>query len=179
LARSWLIDPTEVEVKSSRVAGRRPPWNGHDYYVTFGPPEVRAWEDGRKYGFVSASGGPRWIKPLFNLTPGDRVFVLSPGNGYVGVGIVRERAVPITQFEVDGTPLLQLPLKSPRLDEHLDDPEAIEHVVRVEWIEAVPESDGYWEKGMFAVPNSVCQLRQQFTLEKVVDRFDIPPYEPS
>ncbi|MBW3663371.1 MAG: DUF91 domain-containing protein [Actinobacteria bacterium] len=179
LARSWLIDPTEVEVKSSRVAGRRPPWNGHDYYVTFGPPQVRAWEDGRQYGFVSASGGPRWIKPLFNLALGDRVFVLAPGHGYVGVGIVRERAVPITDFEVNGTPLLQLPLKSPRLDEHLDDPEAIEHVVRVEWIKAVPEPDGYWEKGMFAVPNSVCQLRQQFTLEKVIEHFDIPPYEPS
>ncbi len=89
IARSWLIDPNQVEAKATRVSGKRPPWNGHDYYVTFGPAEVRAWEDGRKYGFVSASGGPRWIKSLQKLSPGDRVFVHSPGNGYVGVGLVK------------------------------------------------------------------------------------------
>lgn len=47
LARSWLIDPATVEAKASRAASRREPWNGHDYYVTFGPREVRAWEDAR------------------------------------------------------------------------------------------------------------------------------------
>lgn len=141
LARSWLIDPNEVEAKATRAVGKRPPWNGHDYYVTFGPAEIRAWEDGRKYGFVSASGGPRWIKPLQKLSPGDRVFVHSPGNGYVGVGIVKDPAVPITDFEVDGAPLLGLPLQSPGLDRYIGDPEAVEHVVRVDWIRAVPEDE--------------------------------------
>lgn len=177
LARSWLIDPHLVEAKATRAAGKRPPWNGHDYYVTFGPPEVRQWEDGRTYGFVSASGGPRWIKPLQKLTPGDRVFVHSPGNGYVGVGIVTDPAVPITEFEVHGNRLLDLPLKSPGLELHLDDPAAIEHVVRVDWIRAVPESEGLWESGMFAIPASCCQLRQRFTLDRVSQHFDLPEYQ--
>lgn len=177
LARSWLIDPNEVEAKATRASGKRPPWNGHDYYITFGPPEIRAWRDGRKYGFVSASGGPRWIKPLKRLARGDRVFVHSPGNGYVGVGIVQEPPVPITDFEVEGTPLLELPLESPGLDKHLGEPEAVEHVARVEWIRAVPESEAIWETGMFAVPNSCCQLRQRFTLDRVSEYFDLPAYE--
>jgi hypothetical protein len=129
LGRSWLIDPTTVEVKASRAAGRREPWSGHDYYVTCGPREIRSWDDFRRYGFVSASGGPRWIKPLQQLTSGDRIFTHVPGRGYTGVGIVQEPAVPITEFLIDDKPLLELPLASPALDMHLDDPEKIEHVV--------------------------------------------------
>jgi hypothetical protein len=179
LARSWLIDPATVEVKANRAASRREPWNGHDYYVTFGNTEIRLWEDAHKYGFVSASGGPRWIKPLKQLSPGDRVFTLVPGSGYVGVGIVEEAVVPISQFVVDGKPLLEHPLASPALDKDLDDPERCEHVVRVSWQKALPEDQGYWEKGMFAIPISVCPLRQSFTIEKVSRHFDIPPYGPS
>jgi hypothetical protein len=177
LARSWLIDPAAVEVKASRAASRREPWNGYDYYVTFGPRDVRAWADGHKYGFVSASGGPRWIKPLKQLAPGNRVFVHVPGNGYVGVGLVRDSVVPIVDFEVDGTPLLELPLASPALDLSLDDPERCEHVVRVDWIRAVPEEQAFWEKGMFAIPISACPLRQSFTIEKVTRHFELPEYE--
>jgi hypothetical protein len=176
LGRSWMIDPTTVEAKANRATGRREPWNGHDYYATFGPSSVRAWEDGRRYGFISASGGSRWIKPLRQLSRGDRVFALVPGKGYVGVGIVQDPVVPITEFEVEGRPLLEHPLQSPGLDLHVDDPEAIEHVVRVRWLCDVPENEGYWEKGMFANQNSVCPLRQSFTLEKVVQHFDVPDY---
>ena len=179
LARSWLIDPSTVEAKASRAERRREPWNGHDWYTTFGNPTVRSWEDGRRYGFVSAGGGARWIKPLVQLSPGDRVFTLVPGKGYVGVGIVEDRAVPITQFEVEGKPLLGLPLTSPSLDLDTDDPEKVEHVVRVNWIRAVPEEEAYWEKGMFANQNAACPLRQSFTLEKVTRHFDLPEYEGS
>lgn len=178
LARSWLIPPNEIEAKASRAAGKRPPWNGHDYYVTFGPADVRVWDDGRKYGFVSASGGPRWIKPLQKLSRDDRVFVHSPGHGYVGVGLVRDPAVPITEFQMDdGTPLLELPLQSPGLDLHIGNPDAVEHVVRVDWIHAVPEDDAFWETGMFALPTSCCQLRQPFTLQRLAEHFNLPAYE--
>lgn len=177
LGRSWLIDPDTVETNTTRARGRREPWNGHDYYVTFGNPEVRNWEDARAYGFVSAGGGPRQISPLQRLSPGDRVFTLVPGSGYVGVGLVRQPAVPITDFEVDGTPLLELPLQSPALDRDREDADRCEHVVAVEWMRAVPEAEAYWERGMFAIPNTVCALRQRFTIERLAEHFELPPYE--
>jgi len=41
LSRSWLIDPAEVEAKSEQASKKRSkePWNGRDYYVSFGEGE--------------------------------------------------------------------------------------------------------------------------------------------
>jgi hypothetical protein len=74
-----------------------PTWNGRDFYVTIGD---RSWEDCERYGFLSAGGGPFWTKPLEKLFPGARVFLYKPDpvQGYVGVGIVKERARPVTEF---------------------------------------------------------------------------------
>ena len=59
LARTWLVDEartgTDVSKKSSN---RREPWNGHDWYVSFGEDDsgIRSWDDARKYSFVSVGG---------------------------------------------------------------------------------------------------------------------------
>lgn len=58
------------------------------YYLMFGHPERRRWEDARRYSFVSAGGGRRWSQPLRRLDEGDDVFVHLPGAGYVGHGVV-------------------------------------------------------------------------------------------
>jgi hypothetical protein len=59
LTRTWLIDP--VEETAARTSGpskkQKAPWNGKDWYVSFGEDEARSWEDARAYGFVSAGGG--------------------------------------------------------------------------------------------------------------------------
>lgn len=59
LVRSWLIAPSEAEVnvKSGTKRGKEP-WNGTDFYVSFGEPR-RDWDDARQFGFVSG-GGKRW-----------------------------------------------------------------------------------------------------------------------
>ena len=77
-----------------------PTWNGRDFYVTIGD---RSWEDAERYGFISAGGGEIWTKPLERLFPGARVFLYKPYpvKGYVGVGIVKETARPVTEFEVE------------------------------------------------------------------------------
>lgn len=58
---------------------------------------------------------------------------------------------------------------------HLGDAEDdhAEWVVPVEWLDARPETDAYWEKGMFASQHSACKLRQEFTLERLADHFGI------
>ena len=48
-----------------------------------------------------------------------------------------------------------------------------EWVVPVRWHTSVPAEQAYWEKGMFANQNSACKLRQEFTLERLAQRFGL------
>jgi hypothetical protein len=184
LARSWLIDPVEAEETTVRAPrpgrrGPRAPWNGQDFYVAFGEGEHdrRRWEDAVRYSFVSA-GGRRWYsRTLEQLFVDSRVFVLIPKRGYVGVGIVTETAQPVADFkvEVDGreTPILDAPHLAANMGLGAEDPEQSEYLVRVNWVKTVPRDQAYWEAGMFANQNSATKLRQQFTLERLVERFEL------
>lgn len=56
IARSWLIDPAQPEEARARTQRSRPqraPWNGQDFYVSFGEDEHRNWDDAVEYGFIS------------------------------------------------------------------------------------------------------------------------------
>lgn len=105
LARTWLIEPSEAEanVKSVSKAGVEP-WNGTDFYVSFGESTHRNWDDAMRYGFISAGGGKWYTRTLEALQPGHRVFVHIPSSGYVGVGEVVAPALPVSQatFDRDG-----------------------------------------------------------------------------
>jgi hypothetical protein len=178
LARSWLTDPKNVEVsEETQHRGKKEPWNEQDFYVSFGVGEHRTWEDAQRYGFVSGGQGRWYSRTLEQLFPGARVFVHIPEEGYVGVGIVEEEAVPVKEFtvSVDGAtrPILEAPLKAPSMGENADDPEKSEYLVRVNWIDTRSREDAIWEKGMFANQNTACKLRNQFTLDRLTDRFDL------
>lgn len=180
LARTWLIDPQEAEAISNKVGGvkGRESWNGQDFYVNFGPPETRDWEDARKYEFVSG-GGARWFsQTLSQLFPGARVFVNVPSHGYVGVGKVLATMVPMKDFlvKVGGkeVPITEAPLKSANLGKgDQGDPDKAEYMVRVEWQKTVPLENAYREKGMYGNQNTVTKLRNKFTLERLVKRFEV------
>jgi hypothetical protein len=96
LARSWLIDPLEVNAPQASQAARGAPlWKGQDFFVSFGESDSlahgrRRWEDAVRSGFISAGGGSWFSRTLDQLFAGARVFVHIPKLGYVGVGIVRE-----------------------------------------------------------------------------------------
>ncbi len=179
LSRSWLIDPVEVEKQASKTvkSRNRASWNGTDYYVSFGEGPARHWEDAVKYGFISAGGAKWFSNTLFQLHPGARLFVLIPKQGYVGVGIVKEDAVPVKDFLVDingvATPILSMPNLPPEMDRQVNDMERCEHLVRVEWIKTLPMDQGVWEKGMFANQNSACKLRSQFTIDRLTEIFEL------
>ena len=51
--------------------------------------------------------------------------------------------------------------------------EMAEWVVPVRWLTTVPVEQAYWEKGMFANQNSACKLRQEFTLQRLAQHFDL------
>lgn len=128
---------------------------------------------------MSAGGGKWYSKPMENLFPGARVFVNIPKHGYVGVGRVVETAVPVSEFMVqhDGKkcPLLDVPLSInlEGMKANAENPDKRELMVRVEWIKAVPKSEAHWEKGMFANQLSACKLRNRFTLDRLVEHFQL------
>ena len=179
IARSWLLDPVEAEVRTKRAGSKRTQevWNGRDFYVGFGEDEQRNWEDARRYEFISAGGGRRYSAPLNLLEPGRRVFVHIPQRGYVGAGVVTESAQPVSEFTVtvDGEekPILETPLRAPNMGSHVGDPELCEYLVRVRWLKTVPAEQAHWERGLFANQNTVCRLRQRFTIDKLYQRFEV------
>lgn len=179
LARSWLIDPQEAEAKTSKSASKKKsePWNGRDFYVSFGEGETRSWDDARRYGFISGGGGKWYSQTLRALFPNARVFVNLPGKGYVGVGVVKEEVVPVKDFvvDVDGvkTPILKAPLDAPDMGEHKDDPEMSEYLVRVEWVRDLPRDEGYWETGLFALQHTACKMTSKFTIERLTAHFKL------
>jgi hypothetical protein len=143
------------------------------YYVMFGHPERRRWEDARRYSFVSAGGGPRWSQPLHKLAVGDDVLVHLPGAGYVGHGVVLAPMIPIKDFtvSVDGrhVPLLDLPLVSPGIGADVDDTDLCEYAVPVTWHQAVPGRQAYWRPGLFYKRTTVWPFENADDLREVID----------
>ena len=108
------------------------------------------------------------------LSPGDRVWVhLGSGKGYVGVGRVLEGKTPVEEFKVvrDG-----VEVTLPELLSDFDftpedgDPDKASYAVRVEWLHKVGYMQGVWEKGFFAVTNTVARPvapSWQYTVERL------------
>jgi hypothetical protein len=175
LARSWLASPAETETKTAR---KKRPWNGRDFYISFGEGDGRRWEDALKYGFVSG-GGKKWhSQSLSQLQPGHRVFVHIGGQGYVGVGKVTESVKPVEEFEVptNGTtaPILSAPdLKAPNMGHDLNDPDKREYLVRVEWERTHTRDEAFWEQGLFANQNTAAKLRDTHTIKRLEEHFGL------
>ena len=170
ISRAWFEEDLE-ETAPAEVSSKGP-WNG-EYYVSFGEEDGRRWEDARKYGFISAGGGPWYTKTLSLLSPGDRVWVNIPHTGYVGVGIVTE-AVQQAKDVVFNNENVQTPMKDlPLLGKYLyseDDPENAEYVVKVQWLKTVATSKAVKEIGFFGNQNSVCRPtaeRWAFTVDRL------------
>jgi len=176
LARTWLVDHVAEEspAGSKKSSSTREPWNGRDWYVSFGVGSgSRAWKDARQYGFVSAGGGEWYSRSLKNLPIGARVFVCIPKQGYVGVGKVMGEAVRFSEAVVlaDGTEqkLSGIPLEGTyHYDPSGDSETMAEYVVPVEWEATVSAEDAIWKTGMFANQNSACKLSRQFTIDTVL-----------
>jgi len=178
---SALVDRLEELMADAEAVtdGQEPVlrWNSRDFYVTIGD---RSWEDAERYGFVSAGGGLFWTKPLEKLFVGARIFLYKPYpvQGYVGVGVVKEKAKPVSEFEVevDGQkmPLLEAPLAEPeKIGHDADNPSLSEHLVRVAWIKTRPLDAPVWQSGLFTNQMPACKLRDRETIEYLEQAFGL------
>ena len=178
LARSWLAASDEDSPAAPSVGkkSKRAQWNGMDWYVSYGG--HRVWEDGRTFNFISAGAGKFYSQTIRSVPEGARVWVNVPGAGFVAVGRTLGPPVRFETAQVrindEWTPLADKPLATDYefAKADLSDDDA-EWVVPVEWLDARPQSQAFWEKGMFASQHSACKLRQEFTLERLADHFDI------
>ena len=177
LTRSWLSEPDFLSVGPSPSATPKGKgdWNG-EYYVSFGEGEHRRWSDAKKYGFVSAGRGSWHVKTLERLQPEDRIWVLVPKRGYVGVGEVTTAALPYDEFEVDVngtlTPIIDVEFDAPAAF----DPQHGEHFVGVRWIKAVDLQYAVKERGFFGNQNTVAQPlvpKWQFTIERLTALWEL------
>jgi hypothetical protein len=141
LARTWLLDEASVTTRPVKRLpdASREPWNGCDWYVSFGEyPGQRSWDDARTYGFVSAGGGIFYSRTLRSLPVGARVFVYIPQTGYVGAGITSGEATRFDDAVVTTNgqqrKLAELPLVGGYHHTEADSEETAEYVVPVDWI---------------------------------------------
>lgn len=104
-----------------------------------GSNEGRSWEDCRKYGFMLAGGGEKWIRDAQKLKVGDKLFAYLSGHGYVGLGVVTAEAVPMKDFVPAGQskPILELPLTARVQRDRMNDPGRADWCAAVRWIRAV------------------------------------------
>jgi hypothetical protein len=184
LARTWMIDEgssrtTRPMSKSNR---KQEPWNGQDWYVSFGEEHgSRSWEDARKYGFVSAGGGTWFSRTLRQVPVGARVFVYIPKSGYVGVAEVTgdPQTYESALLSVDGNeiPMMSIELAGKYVHDldrdSDDDQDRDEWILPVRWIQTVDRSAALRATGLFANQNSACKLRNRFTLEELARFFDL------
>jgi len=171
IGRSWLRDPVDVEEKSA--TGKKSKWTGF-YFVNSGVTDdnARDWSLNRKYAFISAGGGPRWVNAVRKLKKGDKIFALIKGKGYVGYGIVEEEAVLVKSYRTNRK-LLVDDLQETHPWKQEKDPTKDEWLVRVNWLKTFDEDNAQWFKGAFANQNVVCKLRDTNTFEFLVEKFGV------
>ncbi|CUK00970.1 hypothetical protein PH7735_02395 [Shimia thalassica] len=173
--REWLttenlLDQEEVKDRSEKKV--RAPWSGY-YYVTGGAEEDRPWAELRDYGFFTASGGQHYTGKLDKLSVGDKVFYYQKKNGYLGYGLVTATKTPASEYELlDGQKLTDA-LPRDYLLGSQEDPEKCAYVVGVEWKSTVDINNAHTFSGIFSNQNVVCKIRQQETVDFLVEQFGV------
>ncbi|GAB3116571.1 hypothetical protein GCM10027055_26250 [Janibacter alkaliphilus] len=184
LTRSWLVHSDTTPGGASTTSRKQQPWNGIDWYVSFGDDESRAWEDGRRLGFISAGGGNWYSRTLRNLPVGARVNVYLPQRGYVAVGVTLAEAqrFDAAKVESDGgwvrlanQSLIGRYRHGPEGEPDSD--ELAEYAVPVRWHHTVSAEEALREPGLFASQHSACKLRQQHTLNRIAEHFGLDEEE--
>ena len=145
------------------------------YYVNVGEGYHRNWDDCRKYGFLSAGQHKKYSDPIRTLMKGDIVAGYFKGFGYVGIGRVKEQAVRVNDFKIDGKLLNTLDLKTPKIYNNCDNKNS-EFPIKIEWIKNVDRKNAKWKSkdGLFSSQLIKASLQgEPKTIEFLEKEFDI------
>lgn len=145
------------------------------YYINIGEGPHRHWDDCRKYGFMSAGQGVKFSGPLRTLERGDMVVAYLKRYGFVGIGLVEEKAVHVDDFRYLGKTIRDLELMEPFIIDNHDNEKA-EYLVKVKWLKSVDRKDAKWKKnnGLFTTQLiKASLLGQPQTIEFLEKSFDV------
>ncbi len=183
----WKLGKTLTNVASGHFTDKFRPHNkyhlnlsGFDYkngifYVNVGEGEHRCWDDCAKYGFLSAGQGKKWSDPLSTLYIGDIVVAYLKGYGYVGVGKVKEQAIPVNDYKIDNKTLREFELAQHNIFDNSDN-DKTECLVKIDWIKKYDKTEAKWKKnaGLFTKQLIKASLDNQVkTIDFVETNFDI------
>jgi hypothetical protein len=150
-------------------------------YITKGViREERRWEDFVKYNFISAGQGRKYSNPLNRLMPGNVVFAYVSNHekigGYIGVGIVKEKAVRVNEFKHNGELLstLKKNLKG-SIFKNSDNADLSEYLVKVDWRATLDiEKGSKPHENHFVHRYGFCSLENQLeTVNWLLERFNV------
>jgi hypothetical protein len=135
----------------------------------------RLWEDGFRYGFVSAGYGLEYSSQLSRLSVGDVVAAYFSKKGYVGIGQVVAPSVPVADFRFNGRALSRRMLEGPGLLHDADDADKCEYLVKVKWVKKVPSESAHFRKraGLFVARQIVARLQHPKTLQFLEQHFGV------
>jgi LEM-3-like GIY-YIG domain len=116
------------------------------YYFNIGEGPHRQWVDCREFGFISAGQGRQWSDAISSFREGDILAAYLKTKGFVGIGKITARAVPIREVRINNKPLIAHNLACKNMAENVDSDEKCEYVALVEWISAVEAINAKWKK---------------------------------
>ena len=146
------------------------------YYYNVGEGIHRNWNDYLKYGFISAGQAPRFRDAMLGFQEGDVVVAYLKGKGFVGIGRITQKAIPVREVVLNNVPLLKHSLECLKIEENSDDYEKSEYVALVSWLSTVTREEAKWQSksGLFtsqlvrasldAQPETVKFLEKEFNI---------------
>lgn len=189
----WKLGRTLTNVSSGHFAEIFRPHNtmhldlyGFDYkngiyYFNVNEHNGGSWVDCKKYGFLSAWGSKIFGEQIQSFHEGDVVMAYLSRKGYVGVGLITERAVMAKRFRVNGKKISELDLVSKRvMEQNADDTEKSAYLVKVAWKVTCDAHEAKWVKNkkLFTSQMAKASLQnQKETIDFVSSAFNVDIYK--
>lgn len=133
------------------------------YYYNVGECAYRNWDDYRAFGFISAGHGVRWRDAMLGFEKGDVVAAYLKNHGFVGIGLITQRAEPIRNVSINGKPLLSHALCCAGMADEAASDELCEYVATVMWVATVERNQAKWKPkdGLFTTTHVRASLDGQ------------------
>jgi hypothetical protein len=126
---------------------------------------------------------------MLGFRDGDLFAAYLKRHGFVGIGTIKTRAKMIRDVNVQGKPLLSLPLRCKNMKDNMDNENLSEYVCLVEWIKTVPREKAKWRTtpklyttthvraSLDGQPNTIAFLENEFSVglsEMIAESEDSP-----
>lgn len=144
------------------------------FLMNVGDGPHRNWHDNQRFGYLGAGQGIQFKRKIMKINPGDIVVAYLSGFGYVGVGRVEAKAVPIKQFLTDRG-ITREELTSPKWNENINNLDCSEYCLAIDWVvkKGVNNAIERKEIGYHSLSTIVSLSGRPKTLKTLENKFEI------